>query len=517
MDLGAAAGPTSRSPALRADRQVARPKVAVTPTARPHARRAVVRRRLAAAGVVALSLALVGGPTTAAVAQGAGGADGVGRVERVAVDGDVRTTTPASESGATRAERQRQRRQARAEAEQMRQDRLVALASSWQPDPTLLTPQEGDSPQTAVARERLATIVARMEEASAAYDVARRRSDRAAATLKVVQRRLDAASAAAEAAQRQFARDRAALSALAADTYRNGSAGQLSAILGADDDDALFSGLTLLRQMSSSQDDAVRRMRAATRELLATRKALEEAETEAGRVAKKASSSLRAATTLRAAVLRDVERLQDLARESILRDEVVRRQQQRRDALAEALAQRRDRDLLMLSGLRSGLSEADATGLTRVSARLAEASPGGVVFPLPGGVAWRDNDNWGNAGGLWAADHTGDDFSVACATPVLAATRGTVQVRSDQRWAGPQLVMVDSPDGGASTWYAHMEEVTVRNGQTVRAGQRIGSVGSLGNSTGCHLHFEVHPLGGSIYEDNVDPVAWLLLTGAYPA
>jgi hypothetical protein len=49
----------------------------------------------------------------------------------------------------------------------------------------------------------------------------------------------------------------------------------------------------------------------------------------------------------------------------------------------------------------------------------------------------------------------------------------------------------------------------VADGARVQTGQRIGEVGSLGNSTGCHLHFEVHLRGGSIYEDGVDPSEWL--------
>jgi endonuclease/exonuclease/phosphatase family metal-dependent hydrolase len=63
--------------------------------------------------------------------------------------------------------------------------------------------------------------------------------------------------------------------------------------------------------------------------------------------------------------------------------------------------------------------------------------------------------------------------------------------------------------GQLTTWYAHMQAVTVADGETVTAGQRIGAVGALGNATGCHLHFEVHPRGGSIYQDSVDPSAWL--------
>jgi endonuclease/exonuclease/phosphatase family metal-dependent hydrolase len=64
-----------------------------------------------------------------------------------------------------------------------------------------------------------------------------------------------------------------------------------------------------------------------------------------------------------------------------------------------------------------------------------------------------------------------------------------------------------------TTWYAHMQSLTVEHGQVVAPGDQIGAVGGDrpedGNSTGCHLHFEVHPRGGSIYEDNVNPTAWL--------
>ena len=62
---------------------------------------------------------------------------------------------------------------------------------------------------------------------------------------------------------------------------------------------------------------------------------------------------------------------------------------------------------------------------------------------------------------------------------------------------------------GCTTWYAHMRAVTVAGRHTGAAGQQIGEVGDLGNATGCHLHFEVHPHGGSIYQDSVDPSAWL--------
>jgi len=134
---------------------------------------------------------------------------------------------------------------------------------------------------------------------------------------------------------------------------------------------------------------------------------------------------------------------------------------------------------------------------------------GAVWFPLPRGSGYLDQQNWGLRSSLWSRGHTGTDLAVACGTPVLAATAGTVVVRTDQSWSGRWLVQVSTGDGQLATWYGHMQSLSVRDGQAVGAGTRIGSVGSEGNSSGCHLHFEVHPGGGSIYEDNVDPTQWL--------
>ena len=102
--------------------------------------------------------------------------------------------------------------------------------------------------------------------------------------------------------------------------------------------------------------------------------------------------------------------------------------------------------------------------------------------------------------------HTGTDLSTACGTTVLAATDGVVTVRTDQAWAGNWLVEISTGSGSVMTWYAHMQAISVRTGDRVTAGQEIGAVGDLGNATGCHLHFEVHPDGG---DATVDPTHWL--------
>jgi endonuclease/exonuclease/phosphatase (EEP) superfamily protein YafD len=138
---------------------------------------------------------------------------------------------------------------------------------------------------------------------------------------------------------------------------------------------------------------------------------------------------------------------------------------------------------------------------------------GAVVYPVPAGLADTNQDNWGETSDIRSSWHTGTDFSVPCSTPVLASHAGTVEIDPTQSWAGPQLVKISVGPGQLTTWYAHMQTVTVKTGDTVTPGQQIGEVGNLGNvsgPTGCHLHFEVHLQGGDIYgPDNVDPTPWL--------
>jgi murein DD-endopeptidase MepM/ murein hydrolase activator NlpD len=145
-----------------------------------------------------------------------------------------------------------------------------------------------------------------------------------------------------------------------------------------------------------------------------------------------------------------------------------------------------------------------------------QLKPGSVSFPLPPHSGFYDNHNWGQHGAHWASIHTGDDYSVACGTPVFAATAGKIQILTNQRWAGRWLVMVSTGYGKLTTWYAHMETIRVNAGEHVKPGQIIGQVGQGGNATGCHLHFELHPDGGSIYQDTTDPDPWLKAVHACP-
>lgn len=133
-----------------------------------------------------------------------------------------------------------------------------------------------------------------------------------------------------------------------------------------------------------------------------------------------------------------------------------------------------------------------------------------IVYPVPAAHVGNDRHNWHSQGSAWNTWHTGTDFSAPCGTPVYAAHAGTVEIDTTQGWAGPALVKVNTGPKSLSTWYAHMQQVTVSRGAQVQPGQQIGMVGDEGNSRGCHLHFEVHLENGSIYgPDDVNPSDWL--------
>jgi cell wall-associated NlpC family hydrolase len=132
----------------------------------------------------------------------------------------------------------------------------------------------------------------------------------------------------------------------------------------------------------------------------------------------------------------------------------------------------------------------------------ATAASAARVIPLPAG-SWAWSADFGVAGPLWASGyHTGQDFSATSGTPILAAADGIVISTGD---GGPygNLTQIQHPDG-VQTWYAHQSVISTQVGAAVRAGQVIGAVGSTGNSTGAHLHFEVR-VGGA----QVDPKSWL--------
>jgi murein DD-endopeptidase MepM/ murein hydrolase activator NlpD len=92
--------------------------------------------------------------------------------------------------------------------------------------------------------------------------------------------------------------------------------------------------------------------------------------------------------------------------------------------------------------------------------------------------------------------HTGLDIKANTGTPVKAAMDGTVAVVSNN-WLYGHHVLI-SHASGYKTLYAHLSATSVKEGEKVAQGKKIGEVGSTGRSTGPHLHFTVYDKNGKL-------------------
>jgi poly(beta-D-mannuronate) lyase len=126
-----------------------------------------------------------------------------------------------------------------------------------------------------------------------------------------------------------------------------------------------------------------------------------------------------------------------------------------------------------------------------------------------------DGNNFGRTGPRWEHGHAGNDYGAPCGSPVLAVHDGTAHIHTGNSWYGKWLVSISTGPGSLSTDYAHMQSVDVEDGQPIKAGAQLGTVGDLGNADGCHLHLEVHTKGGAggTTEDAIDPHTWLSSNG----
>ena len=112
--------------------------------------------------------------------------------------------------------------------------------------------------------------------------------------------------------------------------------------------------------------------------------------------------------------------------------------------------------------------------------------------------------------GLWASYHTGLVFNGVDGQSIMSVANGVVtSVGYDGSYGNKTVVTLDD---GTEIWYCHQTSFGVSEGDTVTAGEVIGTVGSTGNVTGSHLHLEVRPGGG----DPVDPREAFLVHGVTP-
>lgn len=131
-------------------------------------------------------------------------------------------------------------------------------------------------------------------------------------------------------------------------------------------------------------------------------------------------------------------------------------------------------------------AEATDTPSNRGGGGSARVSGSGVAWPTSGSLTSGYGYRWGSL-------HAGIDIANGVGTPIRAAKGGTIILAG---WNGGygNCIVIDH-GGGFTTLYGHMTRLRASEGQRVSQGDVIGDMGSTGNSTGSHLHFETRVNG----------------------
>ncbi len=149
-------------------------------------------------------------------------------------------------------------------------------------------------------------------------------------------------------------------------------------------------------------------------------------------------------------------------------------------------------------------AELNATRAAVPTPILSDAAGAPMVWPLVGVITSRFGYRQLRVSG--SNFHTGLDIDGDTGDPIVAAVAGTVTFSG---WRGGYGNLVIVTNGNTDYYYAHASELLVSEGTEVKVGQLLALVGSTGNSTGSHLHFEVRVDG-----DYVDPLPILETTAA---
>lgn len=262
------------------------------------------------------------------------------------------------------------------------------------------------------------------------------------------------------------------------DIYENGDLGYLNVLISARSFSDFVERWEDLRLLIAANQRAVRARKAAENEvakveaelertqieLAAEQRAQEQARSQLDSLASERRNLVALTGHERSQVASQVAQMEDLSAAE--------------EAQLEALIQERQREIE---------AERKAAG---IAAGSVEDSGGAGTFswPVTGTITspfgWRSNP-FGGAPEM----HPGLDIAAPSGTTVTAAASGTIIMA---QWYGGygNYILIDH-GGGFSTGYGHLSAIYVANGQVVKRGQAIGAVGSTGNSTGPHLHFEV--------------------------
>jgi murein DD-endopeptidase MepM/ murein hydrolase activator NlpD len=339
----------------------------------------------------------------------------------------------------------------------------------------------------AAASEQIAAVQGRVDELAAHVDDLQRELDRHEARLAELRQLLERQAEVLRVLEHNERRAQERLAARVVEIYESDRPGTIEVLLSVTSLDELLSQLQYLEEIAARDQEIATDVAAARAELAAERRRTQQLEQEEAAT----TAALAARTAEQRAALGEI-----IAR----RNELATAQADREAILGNIREERHEH-------------EEDIDALERASEELAErirrsqsssggASRGTGAAPSSGFI-WPVNGPLTSPYGMrWGRLHAGIDIGVGFGTPIRAAASGTVIYAG---WLGGygNLVVIDH-GAGLSTAYGHQQQISVSNGQQVAQGTVIGEVGSTGNSTGPHLHFEVRVNGSA-----VDPLGYL--------
>jgi murein DD-endopeptidase MepM/ murein hydrolase activator NlpD len=356
--------------------------------------------------------------------------------------------------------------------------------------PGTATDARAEHDAAAAEVERIAAELAAAEETLQRMTVEAEAAGEAARAAQVA---LDEARAAAAATARELAAARAAVAQSEEDVAELGreaymgndeTFGDVALLLDAESPTELLQQATTLELLGRQRTQQLQELEAAEIREAEVDRAAREAVAEQDRAARAA----REAEVAAAQKLADAQGTYDAATA-----EKARLDEELRAAQVRLLA-------------RQGVQEPEAayaeTQAARAASSTVRASVGGAVVPTQGRVTSCYGQRWGTM-------HSGVDIAAPIGTPIHAPEGGVVLHAGTASGFG-YAVAVQHGDG-TITLYGHVNEYFVSAGQVVSAGQHIADVGNRGQSTGPHLHFEVH--SGGLYANRSNPTPWLTARG----
>ena len=146
-----------------------------------------------------------------------------------------------------------------------------------------------------------------------------------------------------------------------------------------------------------------------------------------------------------------------------------------------------DRQAISYTVTKPSVPEITVTGTRLKSGMVAQIGSGSFIWPVP---------NYTYVSRWMSSGHRGADICAPYGTTIIASDSGTV-IAAGWHYSYGNYVEIDHGNG-YKTLYAHMSAIAVTQGQAVAQGDKIGEVGSTGNSTGNHCHFEMF-YNGSLF------------------